>query len=161
MTLCERASFFIDAMDGGRHIKYAVRQLDAPAGLFVDDLIEQPQHEIVHVPRFQHLQLADVQIPPRRIRLLIEPVYDAAHGVPFRLHLHLVLENDEKAVPDRLARDMLSSTHHLNSSERRRLLLLSRMPRIMLESTSQRYLEASLVSRYLQSWRTASITKIA
>lgn len=42
---------------------------------------------------------------------------------------------------------MFSSTHHLNSSERIRLLLFSRMSLIRVDSTSQRYVEASRVSR--------------
>ena len=42
-------SFFIHPMHLRGHVEHALRQLDAQAGSFVDQLIQELQHEIVRV----------------------------------------------------------------------------------------------------------------
>ena len=90
-------------MYGSGHIKHSLRQLDPEAGALVDDLIEQLQDEIIGIAGLQHLQLTHIQVSPGCVRLLVEPLDDGGNGVAFGLHAGLVLEDQEKPVPDGVA----------------------------------------------------------
>lgn len=85
------------------HIKHTLRKLYPAAGALVNDLIQQLQDEVIRIPGLQHFQLAHVQIPPGGVRLLVQPLDDGGDTVPLGLHMGLILEDQEKAVPDGVA----------------------------------------------------------
>ena len=68
-------------MDSSGHVKDTLGQLDPLAGAFVYDLIQQLQDEVVRKSRLQHLQLAQVQVAPGGVRLLIQPLDDGPDTV--------------------------------------------------------------------------------
>ena len=95
--------FSIHPMHLRRHIEHALRELDTQAGAFVDQLVQELQHEIVRVARLQDLQLADVQIAPRGVRFFVQALDDALDRVALGAHLGLVLKNEKEPVPDGFA----------------------------------------------------------
>ena len=63
-------------MNSGGHVKDTLGQLDPLAGAFVYDLVEQLQHKVIGKAGFQYLQLAQVQVAPGGVRLLVQPLDD-------------------------------------------------------------------------------------